>query len=80
MPDASLEMIVPFSNGGISLIGSRPSASELTMTTGRDFFISEPTVGSKLTSQISPRLSDGGLVLNKVSTLEIASVCSLRIV
>jgi len=66
--------------GAINRRGSRPSASELTITAGRFFCISEPTVGSKLTSQISPRFGDGGLVLNEVSTLEIASFCALRIV
>lgn len=67
-------------SGAINRRGRRPNASELTMTAGRVFFISEPTVGSKLTSQISPRLGEGGLVLNEVSTLEIASFCALRIV
>ena len=66
--------------GAINLRGSRPSASELTITAGRVFCISEPTVGSRLTNQMSPRFGEGGLVLNEVSTLESASVCALRIV
>lgn len=66
--------------GATNLRGSRPNASELTMTAGRIFCISEPTVGSRLISQISPRLGDGRLVLNEVSTLEFAARCVLRIV
>ena len=42
--------------GTTSLIGSRPTASELMTTAGRVLRISAPTVGSKLTFQTSPRL------------------------
>ena len=42
-----------------------PTESELIITAGRVFFISGPIVGSRLTSQISPRL---GLAANEVST------------
>ena len=46
--------------GAISLIGSSPAESELMTTAGRTFLISAPTVGSKLTNQISPRFADQG--------------------
>ena len=41
--------------GTPSLTGSTPKASELITRTSRVFFISDPRVGSKSTSQISPR-------------------------
>jgi hypothetical protein len=50
--------------GAISLIGSLPTASELTTTAGRVLQISAPSVGSNRTRQISPRL--GASVLNDV--------------
>src|SRR4030095_11747723 len=53
--------------GVTSLIGRRPTASELITTAGRVFLISAPTVGSRFTSQTSPRR--GGLVLDNVTTL-----------
>ena len=46
--------------GAISFTGNRPTASELTTTAGRVFLISAPTVGSKLTIQISPRFGETG--------------------
>src|SRR6266704_2629851 len=42
--------------GTITRSGKIPIASSLTMTAGRVFLISLPTVGSKLMSQTSPRL------------------------
>jgi hypothetical protein len=56
--------------GATSLIGNRPTASELMTTAGRVLRISEPSVGSRLTSQISPRR---GLLLLDV----LAKVASL---
>ena len=53
--------------GATSLIGKRPVASELITTAGRIFRISEPIVGSKFISQISPRRGLGGFVFNKIS-------------
>ena len=53
--------------GAISLIGSFPTQSELMTTAGRTFLISAPTVGSKLTNQISPRFGISGLIVNDVT-------------
>ncbi len=53
--------------GAISLIGSFPTESELMTTAGRTFLISAPTVGSKLTNQISPRFGSSGLIVNDVT-------------
>ena len=53
--------------GAISLIGSFPTQSELMTTAGRTFLISAPTVGSKLTNQISPRFGRSGLIVNDVT-------------
>src|SRR3972149_70187 len=44
-------------NGTIILSGSLASASLLTITQGRIFLISAPLVGSRLTSQTSPRFT-----------------------
>jgi len=67
---------VEWSNlGATNFTGKRPTASELTTTAGRVFLISEPMVGSNLTSQISPRL-DWLLVLNDVTTLPLFAVYS----
>ena len=52
--------------GTITLIGNMPMASELTTTAGRVFVISAPLVGSKLTSQMSPRL-----IVNDVPRLQV---------
>src|SRR4051794_31808378 len=57
--------------GATSLIGRRPTESELITTAGRVFLISAPSVGSKQTSQISPRLGDTGLVLYNVAALPL---------
>jgi hypothetical protein len=48
--------------GATSLMGSLPTASELMTTAGRSFWISAPTVGSKLMRQTSPRRGVGELV------------------
>ena len=55
--------------GATNLIGRRPTASEPTTTAGRVFWISVPTVGSKLTSQISPRRGVAGLGFDNVAAL-----------
>ena len=52
-------------------MGSRPTASELSTSAGRVFLISAPIVGSKLTSQISPRRGVRGLVFDNVATLPL---------
>src|SRR5882724_11694681 len=56
-------------SGATNLMGRRPTASELTTTAGRVFWISVPTVGSKLTSQMSPRRGGAGLGLDNVASL-----------
>jgi hypothetical protein len=58
-------------------MGRRPTASELTTTAGRVFWISAPTVGSKLTSQISPRCGVTGLGLDNVPSLPGDALCAL---
>jgi len=55
--------------GATNLIGRRPAASEPTTTAGRVFWISAPTVGSKLTSQISPRRGVAGLGFDNIAAL-----------
>lgn len=52
-----------------NLMGKRPTASELTTTAGRVFWISVSTVGSKLTSQISPRCGVDELGLDNIASL-----------
>ena len=55
--------------GTASLIGSRPTASELMTTAGRTLRISAPTVGSKLTFHTSPRLGVELGIVDKVASL-----------
>src|SRR5437016_12920870 len=66
--------------GAISLTGSLPTASELITTTGRVFRISDPMVGSSVTSHTSPRLGSASLVsvFNDVPSLPIAIRLILR--
>jgi len=73
--------------GATSLMGSRPTASELTTTAGRCFWISAPRVGLKSTSQTSPRLGNtwgtlggGSLVLDKVAPFHVPPLSILSIV
>ena len=51
-----------------SLPGCISEGENVDVTTaGRIFRISAPTVGSKLTNQISPRLGVSGLIINDVT-------------
>ena len=52
-------------------MGKRPIVFELTITAGRILRISDPIVGSRLTSQTSPRLGVA-LILNNISRCELA--------
>lgn len=61
LANASSQLVI----GTINLTGNFPTASELTTTAGLVFLISEPTVGSKLTRQISPRLGLVALALKR---------------
>src|SRR6266571_6038247 len=63
--------------GATNLTGSRPTPSELSTTAGRVFLISDPMVGSRLTSQISPRFGLRGLVLDNVATLPLFALLQL---
>src|SRR5438067_1830790 len=65
--------------GAINFIGKRPTPSELSTTAGRVSLISDPMVGSRLTSQTSPRLGLGGLVLDNVATLPLFALCLRRL-
>src|SRR6266849_290238 len=66
--------------------GSLPTRGTLTTPAGRTFRISAPTVGSKLTSQISPRA--GSLIVERrvhyipdqfrVASIELRSTSHLR--
>jgi hypothetical protein len=53
----------------MSLIGRRPTASELTITAGLVFLISVPTVGSRFTSHTSPRIGEETLEFGNISSL-----------
>jgi hypothetical protein len=54
--------------GATSLMGNTPILFELMTTAGLIFLISVPRVGSKLTSQISPRCGEFELVINNISS------------
>ncbi len=65
--------------GAINFIGRMPTASEFTTTAGRFFLIYAPIVGSKLTSQTSPRLGKC-LILNYVPALQLLSIRILPVI
>ena len=57
--------------------GNAPRESELTTMAGRVLLISEPFVGSKLTSQTSPR--EAILIINNLSGLQVVFRFSLLV-
>src|SRR5260370_28696923 len=63
--------------GATSFMGSRPTPSALTTIAGRVLRISAPIVGSKFTSQISPRCGLGEI--DKVSSLPLFAFAHLVI-
>ena len=65
--------------GVTNLTGNRPTPSELRTIAGRVFLISDPTVGSRFTSQISPRFGLRGLVLDNVATLPLFALGRLSL-
>jgi hypothetical protein len=66
--------------GTMSLIGSFPTASELTTIAGRVLRISDPRVGSKLTRQTSPLVGNVCSVLNYVTFQEFSPLCTRLVI
>ena len=65
--------------GATNLMGKRPTTSELITTAGRVLRISVPTVGSKLTRQISLRCGVEALGLDNVSFLPCLAFYPFRL-
>lgn len=81
MPDIVGVALFPIGHRGNELDRQDfPIASELTTTAGRFFLISAPIVGSKLTSQTSPRFAVAGLIVNYVSTTNFSGFRILLII
>ena len=66
--------------GATNLIGSLPTAFELTTIAGRCFWISAPRVGLKSTSHISPRLGPTLLIVDNVPRLHRSPFAVLLVV
>lgn len=64
----------------MSFRGSRPRESELITIAGRVLRIAAPTVGSKLTRQISPRFGKARSIVNEISFEKLAPLRILLVV
>lgn len=79
MPEIASKVRFPVGDGGNQFDRKFPTASDLMTIAGRVFFISEPRVGSMLTSQTSPRLGVS-LVVNNVTCHQVLSLGVLLVV